>query len=352
MGKDYYAILGVDKKASQVDIKKAFRALAHKYHPDKKDGNEEKFKEANEAYQALGNEKNRAKYDQFGSGFNPGQGPGGFDGMNINMDDLGDIFGGFGDIFGFGGGQQQARHRSPQRGRDLEMSLELDFTEAVFGVEKKINLRKLVICDDCHGDGAEPGSRVDTCAECKGIGTVTRLQRTMLGNIQTKVVCPACGGEGKIIKNKCKKCGGSGRHLKDSVISTKIPAGIDDGETIRLSGQGEAGEKGAGTGDLYLHVRVKEDKDFKRFGYDISSKVKIGFTQAALGDKIDIKTVYGVVKLKIPEGTQSGTIFKLRGKGIVRLKTHGQGDHLIEVIVKTPDKLNRQQKSVLRELNI
>jgi len=264
---------------------------------------------------------------------------------------LGDMFGGIGDIFGFGGGQQ-SRRRGPQRGRDLEMTIELDFLEAVFGVEKQISLRKLVICGICNGEGAEPGSQVSTCTECNGSGTVMRIQRTMLGNIQTKAVCPTCGGEGKIIKNKCKECGGSGRHLKDTTINTKIPAGIDDGETIRLSGQGEAGEKGASTGDLYLHVRIREDINFKRLGYDISSKLEINFTQAALGDKIDVKTVHGDVKLKIPEGTQSGTIFKLRGKGIERLKLHGQGDHLVEVIVKTPSKLNKQQKSILKELNI
>jgi len=363
MGKDYYKTLGVDKGASQDEIKKAFRQKAHQCHPDKAGGDEAKFKELNEAYQVLSDQKKRAQYDQFGSAFEHGQAGGGFqgfddfrdfsgytNGFNINMDDLGDIFGGFGDIFGFSG-NKGGRGARARRGRDIQVALEIDFLEAVFGVERDVSLKKTVKCDHCHGNCAEPGSKIETCKTCGGSGRVTRVQRTILGNMQVQAGCEACAGEGKSYNQRCTKCHGSGVCQEIVNLKVKIPAGIDNGETIRLSGQGEAGEKNAPGGDLFLQIRVRPDKRFVREGYDIKSKAEISFTQAALGDKIDIETVDGSVKLYIPDGTQSGSMFKLKGRGIERLQSHGRGDHLVEVVVKTPKGLSRKQKELLREFN-
>jgi len=361
MGKDYYKVLGVDKGASQDEIKKAFRQKAHQCHPDKAGGDEAKFKEINEAYQVLGDQKKRAQYDQFGSSFEHAQAGGGFqgfegfrdfsgytNGFNVNMDDLGEMFGGFGDIFGFGGG---TRNKRAHRGRDIQMILEVDFLDAVFGADKDVSLKKTVKCDHCHGNCAEPGSKIETCQTCGGTGRVTKIQRTILGNMQVQTTCEACGGEGKMYNQKCTKCHGSGVCQEIVNLKINIPAGINNGETIRLSGQGEAGEKGAQSGDLYLQIRVKPDKRFERDDYDIKSKAEISFTQAALGDKIEVETVDGYVKLYIPDGTQSGTVFKLKGKGVERLQGRGRGDHLVEIIVKTPKSLSRKQKELLRELD-
>ena len=363
MGKDYYNILGVDKNASQEEIKKVFRQKAHQYHPDKANGDEAKFKEANEAYQVLGDAKKRAQYDQFGSAFESAQGQGGFsgfegfrdaagfaNGFNVNVEDLGDIFGGLGDIFGFSsrsraGGRQR-------RGRDLQMAVTISFDEAVFGVEKEIILNKKVTCGHCKGNLAEPGTKIETCKTCNGSGQVSRVQRTILGNMQVQAVCEACRGEGKTYAQLCTKCQGSGVLTDKVSLRVKIPAGINDSETIRLSGQGEAGEKGAPSGDLFLGVRVAPDKRFTRDGYDIKTDAVISFTQATLGDKIEITTVHGPIKLKIPAGTQSGTIFKLRSKGIPRLQASGQGDHFVTVNIKTPISLNRKQKEALKNLNL
>lgn len=352
MSKDYYKILGVDKGASQDEIKKAFRKKAHEYHPDKATGDEAKFKEANEAYQVLSNEQKRAQYDQFGSDFANGAGGGfgGFDagGMNINMDDLGDIFGGLGDMFGFGGG---GRSRTRSRvGSDIQLILDIEFNEAVFGTEKEISFQKKVKCDHCKGNGAEPGTKIDTCKTCGGTGRVTRVQRTMLGNMQVQATCNDCQGEGKTYSQKCSKCGGSGVSIETVKLKVKIPAGIDTGEVIRLTGQGEAGERGAAAGDLYLKANIKPAQGFVRDGYDIKSKSEINFAQAALGDKIDVETVDGSVKLKIPVGTQSGTIFRLKGKGVTKLRGTGRGDQMVEVIVVTPTDLNRKQKGMLKEI--
>lgn len=362
MGKDYYNILGVDKNASQDEIKKVFRQKAHLYHPDKAGGDEAKFKEINEAYQVLGNPQKRAQYDQFGSAFEHAQAGGGFqgfdgfrdfsgfaNGFNVDMDDLGDVFGGLGDIFGFGG--RGGGGRRARRGSDIQVILTIEFSEAVFGVEKEINLKKTVKCDHCKGNCAEPGSKIENCKVCGGSGRVTKIQRTILGNMQVQATCDACGGEGKTYSQKCSKCGGSGICQEDVKLNVNIPAGIDNGETIRLSGQGEAGEKGTQSGDLYLKIKINPDKRFKRESYDIISESEINFTQAALGDKIDIETVDGIVKLKIPEGTQSETIFKLRGRGVTRLQSRGRGDHLVKIIVKTPKNLTRKQKELLREFS-
>ncbi len=369
MSKDYYSVLGVGKEASQDEIKKEFRKKAHQYHPDKKGGDEAKFKEINEAYQVLGDVKKRAQYDQFGSAFEHAQTGGGFsgfegfrdfsgsaNGFNINMDDLGDIFSGVGDIFGFSNRGGQGRGR-PAKGDDLQVLLGIDFIEAVFGVEKEISLKKHVKCDRCNGNMAEPGSKIETCKICNGSGRITKVQRTILGSMQVQTTCPACQGEGKTYAKKCTKCSGLGVNIEQVKLKVKIPAGIDNGETIRLAGQGEAGVKGAPAGDLYLKIRVDHDKRFSRDGYNILSKAEISFAQAALGDKINIETVDGFVKLKIPEATQSGKIFILRGKGVPHLRggyfggvSGKRGDHFVEVIVKTPVGLNRKQKELLKEL--
>lgn len=357
MNKDYYKILGVDKGASEEEIKKAFRKLAHEHHPDKTNGNADKFKEINEAYQVLGNKEKRAQYDQFGSTFSGGGfgngfgGQGGFSsqGFNINMDDLGDILGGFGDIFGFGGGRSGARRS--KRGRDLEISLELDFKEAVFGAEKIIKLNKAVRCEHCAGSGNEPGAKVETCAVCGGSGRVVNVQRTMFGQMQVQSTCSACAGEGKIASEHCAKCRGRGVVVEPSELKVKIPAGVDAGETIRLSGQGEAGEKGAAAGDLYLRIKVKPHPSFQREGYNILSQLTIGFSEAALGAKKDVKTLEGEVALKIPAGTEAGQIFVLKGKGVPRLHSRGVGDQLVEIKIAVPKNLSRQQKKLLEDLN-
>ena len=366
MGKDYYKTLGVDKGASQEEIKKAYRTKAHQYHPDKKGGDEKKFKEINEAYQVLGNPQKKAQYDQFGSAFENAQAGGGFGGFDgfrdfsnyangFDMDDLGDVFGGIGDIFGFGGGSSKKQRR---RGADIQAILTIDFNEAVFGVEKEFSINKNIKCDKCQGNGAEPGTKIETCKTCGGSGTVTRVQRTILGNMQVNTVCENCGGEGKSFSQKCSKCSGEGIVRENVKLKIKIPAGIDDGETIRLSGQGEAGIKGAAEGDLYIKIRVMPSKIFERDGYDIKSQTEISFTQAVLGDKIEIETVEGSISLKIPEGTQSGTIFKLAGKGINKLRGSGsfgstkKGDHYVKIKVIIPKNLNRSQKKVIKDLNI
>lgn len=354
MSKDYYNILGVNKSATQEEIKTAFRKMAHKYHPDKAGGDEAKFKEANEAYQVLGNEEKRQQYDRFGTTFNNQGGPGGFEGFSsqgFNFDDLGDMFGGFGDIFGFGG--QRGRGRRKTRGNDLEMILRLDFMEAIFGVaEKEISFHRQANCKSCGGSGAEAGSEVKTCNTCKGSGQVYRVQRTILGSMQMASACPDCHGEGKIITKKCSACRGQGI-LDDNVkLKVKIPAGINTGESIRLTGQGDVNEKGQTPGDLFLHVEVLPHKKFVRRAYDIKSVEEIGVKQAILGDKIEVETVHGPLKLKIPEGTQSGTIFKLKDKGVPKLNSRALGDHLVEIKVKIPKNLSKNQRKILEDLDI
>src|SRR5680860_132782 len=360
MSKDYYEILGVSKSASPDEIKAAFRKKAHEHHPDK-GGNEEKFKEYNEAYQVLGNVEKRKQYDQFGSAFQSGQaggtnygGSSGFQnggGFNMDFEDLSEMFGGLGDIFGFGGGSRGSSKR-PARGRDMELSLNLDFKEAVFGLEKEIKFSKNITCGHCHGQGYEPGAKVENCSNCRGTGKISRLQRTILGNIQTQSVCPHCEGEGKTYSQKCGQCNGSGINHEQVKIKVRIPAGINNGESIRLSGQGEAGQKGAPAGDLYLRIKISAHSKFIRDAYDIRTEESISIKQAIIGDKIDIETINGLLKLKIPAGTQSGTIFKLKEKGIIKLHGHGVGDHYVKVIVKIPSNLSRKQKNLLEELDI
>ncbi|MFA5124716.1 MAG: molecular chaperone DnaJ [Patescibacteria group bacterium] len=364
MAQDYYKTLGIDKSASADEIKRAFRKLAHEYHPDKKTGNAEKFKEINEAYQTLSNEGKRRQYDQFGQAFtgagprpgsghyggNPfGQGFNGFNQGNVNFDfgdvgDLGDIFGSF--FGGATGGRQ-----TPRRGADLQTELIIDFKEAVFGAEKTIELNKQVVCDTCNGTGAEPDSKVNACKTCNGHGRVIRAQQTFLGTIQTEATCPDCQGAGQVPEKKCHKCHGNGHIRGNEKIKITIPAGIDDGQSLRLSGQGEAGEKGQ-SGDLLVRIRVRPHPKFHRDGFNIYSSHHLSIKQAVLGDKVEIETIDGLINLRIPEGTQGQTKFKLPGKGVTHLNSRGRGDQIVEVIVDIPKNLGRQQKKILEQLDI
>ena len=361
MGKDYYKILGVERNASQDEIKKAFRKLAHEYHPDKPDGNEAKFKEVNEAYQVLGKEDKRQQYDQYGATFDQQGGFGGGMGwedfmryarggngsaQNVHFDfggiDLGDIFG---DIFGFGG-----RRRSRERGRagdDIQMDLSLEFKEAVFGAKKKIEVYKNVKCEHCKGNLAEPGTPIKTCETCQGQGQVMRVQRTMLGNFQSASICPDCNGEGKKAEKLCTKCDGAGIEKKKVELEVHIPAGVEDGNTLRLTGQGESGQYGGSDGDFYLRLSVMPEKGFERQGNDLLKKEKISFIQAITGDKIEVETLEEPIDLKIPAGTQPNTKFRLRGKGVPFMNQSGRGDLYVEVIVEIPRRLTRKQKSIL-----
>lgn len=352
MSKDYYKILGLSKNASQEDVKRAFRELAHKHHPDKAGGNAEEFKEINEAYQVLGNAEKRKQYDRFGTtfdnagagfgGFNGGQNPfGGFGGFGqggINMEDLGDIFGDF-----FGGGRRSGRTRASAKGADIEMNLGLSFKESILGAEKTVELYKNSKCDVCHGMGAEPDSKINACAECKGSGQIKRMQNTVFGSFQTAATCPRCNGEGKIPEKYCKDCNGTGIRKKSAGLKINIPAGVNDGEILRVTGAGEAAPRGA-SGDLYIRISVKKDKDFVREGENIIFRAPLDFKTAALGGYIYVETLDGGMKIKIPEGTESGQMFRLRGKGVPN-----RGDMLVEVYIVVPKKLSRKQKKILEE---
>ena len=361
MSKDYYKVLGVEKNASADEIKKAFRKKAHTYHPDKDGGDEAKFKEVNEAYQTLSDKNKRAQYDSFGSTFNNmgggGGNPfGGFSGFqggaqNINMEDLGDLFG---DLFGGGfGGARSSRSRArAQSGEDIQITMDIDFREAVFGAEKNIRLDKQDTCTKCKGKGHDDKTKIVTCPECNGKGQVETVQRTMFGVFKSAKVCPTCGGEGKKPESFCSECHGSGRVKTKKEIKITIPAGISAGETIRVTGQGNVGPKGTRSGDLYISFRIKKDKEFTRQGNEILIQATINISQASLGDKIEVKTLDGLVKLKIPAGTQSGKVFVLKGKGVPHLNSPSRrGDQHVEVIVKTPGKLSRKAKKLLEDLS-
>lgn len=356
MSKDYYNILGVEKTASADEIKKAFRKLAHKYHPDKPAGDEAKFKEVNEAYQVVGNEEKRKQYDQYGATFDQ---QGGFGG-GANWEDFmraargqGGFSGGIdlGDLFGdlFGGGRR--RGRGQQRGNDIQVDVQIDFRDAVFGAEKEIKLMKHNACDVCSGSGAEPGAEVKTCEECKGQGQVRRVQQTILGAMQTVGPCPSCGGMGKKASVSCKHCGGDGVVRSESVYKVKIPAGIDNGEAIRLTGKGESIGPAGAPGDLYVRVHVKPEKGYTRDGYDLYSEARISYPQAVMGDKIEIDTLEGKKKLVIPAGTEAHQQFRLKGLGVTRLHGGGRGDQYVKVIVDVPKKLSRKAKKLLEEFN-
>lgn len=343
MSKDYYSILGVDRKASQDDIKKAFRKLAHEHHPDK-GGNEAKFKEINEAYQALGDAEKRARYDQFGSADGPqgfgGSGfPGGFDPSAFG--DLGDIFGNF-----FGGG---GRGRT-QKGQDIETEVYLNFKESVFGVAKEITVNKTSNCARCGGQGAEPGTQMKTCGTCKGKGFTVANQRTILGSVQMRVPCSDCDGRGEKPEKVCTDCRGQGTARGRKVLRVDIPAGVEDGMQMRVRGEGESLGSQGEPGDLYVRLRVSPDVRFTREGATIHFKKHIGFTQAALGDEVTIETVDGPVSMKIPPGTQSGDELRLRGKGVP--SNRGRGDQIVTIQVVTPTKIDKDVKRLLEELNL
>lgn len=346
MPKDYYKILGVDKTASQDDIKKAFRKLAHEHHPDK-GGQEAKFKEINEAYQALGDADKRARYDQFGSadgpqGFGGGGGfPGGFDPNAFG--DLGDIFG------SFFGGSTGGRGRS-QKGEDVEMEMHLTFKESIFGVAKEITLNKTNTCARCGGQGAEPGTKLKDCATCKGKGFTIANQRTILGSVQMRVACIDCNGRGELPEKVCTECRGEGTSRGRKVLRVDIPAGVEDGMQMRVRGEGESIGTAGEPGDLYLRLRVSADQRFGREGTTLYVTKKVGFTQAALGDTVTVDTVDGPVSMKIPPGTQSGDELRLRGKGVP--SNRGRGDQIVIVKVITPTKLDKNTKRLLEELKL
>lgn len=353
--RDYYEILGLQKDASDDEIKKAFRKAAVKYHPDKEGGDETKFKEASEAYEVLKDSAKRQRYDQFGhagvggasgggAGGNPFEGFGGFGGQNVHFD-FGD--GGLGDIFGqfFGGGQ---RAQGPVRGRDVEASIQLTFEEAIFGVEEKISLDMDDECSHCHGTTVEPGHEMKTCPTCKGAGQQTRIMNTMFGQIQQAVTCETCQGRGKVPEKVCTVCRGRGTERRKQTITLKVPAGIDDGATIRLKERGEAVGGGV-KGDLYVNVRVQAHKKFTREGDIILSDEHISMIDAALGTEIDVDTVDGPIRMKVPAGTQSGTDFKLSNHGVPHMRGTARGPHIVSIIVDTPTKLTKKQKELLEQ---
>ncbi len=345
--RDYYEVLGIGKSASADEIKKAFRRLAVQYHPDKQGGNEAKFKEINEAYEVLKDQSKRQRYDQFGHagvGGSSGGGPGagGFDGFgqgqNINFD-FGDIFSSF-----FGGGQGQ---RTP-RGQDLSLDISLTFEEAVFGIDRDLDVSIDDTCTHCKGSGAEPGHSLKNCPTCHGSGQVNRIMNTIFGQIQQTVVCDTCHGRGKTPEKNCSVCHGHGTERQRKNIKLKIPAGIDDGATIRLAGRGEA-TQGGEKGDLYVNVRVKSHKTFTREGNLILSTEKVDFVTATLGGELDVQTVDGPLTMKIPAGTQSGTDFKLAGHGAPTLRSSARGPHIVTIQVETPTRLSKKQKELLEQ---
>ena len=357
MGKrDYYDVLGVSKGASAEEMKKAYRKLALKYHPDKnpddKDA-EEKFKEAAEAYEVLSNPEKRSRYDQFG---HSRPGAGGFGGgQHMSMDD---IFSHFGDIFGgaFGGGfsggfsGQRSGRRRVNRGSNLRVKVKLDLKEIAHGVEKKIKLNKYVSCTACHGSGAEDGSSKSTCPTCKGMGQVTKVTNTFLGQMQTSSTCPQCGGEGEVITNKCNKCHGNGITKGEEVVTFKIPAGVADGMQLAISGKGNDAARGGIPGDLLVLIEEKDDPQLIRDGNNLLHDLYISFTDAALGSSAEIPTVDSKAKIKITPGTQGGKVLRLKGKGLPDVNGYGKGDLLVNVNIWTPKNLSKDEKGILEEL--
>ena len=357
--RDYYEVLGVSKTATDDELKKAYRKLAKQYHPDLNPGDKEaekKFKEANEAYEVLSDSTKRARYDQFGhAGVDPnygagGPGAGGFGGFGgFDMGDLGDIFEGF-----FGGGfgsSRRANPNAPRRGGDLQTSCTISFFEACKGVKREISIQRMESCPDCYGSGSEPGHDAQTCPDCHGTGQVRVTQRTPLGSMTSSRPCSRCGGKGKIITNPCKKCNGNGRIRVTKKIEVSIPAGVDDGQTLAVRGQGDSGINGGPAGDLHVTVTVRPDTLFKRDGYDIWCEIPLTYMQAALGDELTVPTIDGKVKYTIPEGTQPGTVFRLRGKGVQNLNGRGRGDQYVEVTVEVPKGLSKAQKEALKNFD-
>ncbi|MBO5059591.1 MAG: molecular chaperone DnaJ [Clostridia bacterium] len=353
--RDYYEVLGVQKGASADEIKKAYRKEAKKYHPDLHPGDkacEAKFKEVNEAYEVLSDSDKKARYDQFGhAGVDPnfgagGAGAGGYGGFGDFSDIFSDIFGGFG---GFGGGG--SRRNGPRRGADIRKVVELTFEEAAFGCKKKLTIDKMEDCSTCHGSGAKPGTSPVTCGRCGGSGQVTTQTRTPLGYMRNVSVCPECRGEGKIIKEPCTECRGSGKVRVSKTIEVDIPQGINDGQTMQISGAGEPGTRGGAPGDLLITIRLKKHNIFTRDEFDVYITIPITFVQAALGACIKVPTISGVVEYDIPPETQTGSVFRLRGKGIPYIRGKGRGDQYVTVEVETPKNLTQSQKDLLREFD-
>lgn len=355
---DYYDILGVSKEASPEEIKRAYRKLAHEHHPDKGGGDDKKFRQVNEAYQALSDPEKRRQYEQFGRTFDGGAA--GFGGGADSFSDFARGFGGFnttggawdfgdvfGDIFGFASSEGQ---RGRERGIDLEMNLELNFLEAVFGTEKEVKLQKRDLCPHCAGRGAEPGTKLKVCPKCHGQGNIRKIQRTILGNISTSQTCDNCAGRGKTPESPCAACAGRGVSQQVKALKVIVPPGIDDGQRIRLSRQGELGYAESSPGDLYIRVKVKPHESLRRDGVNILAEAPVSFYQAALGSRIEVDTVDGKVELKIPAGSQSGKIFRLRGRGVPELATGRRGDQLVTVRVITPTKLSKKEKELLHKL--
>ncbi len=360
--RDFYEVLGVEKTASADEIKKAYRKAAMKYHPDRNPGDKEaeaKFKEAGEAYEVLSDDDKRSRYDQFGHAgvdpnFNPGYGGfgGGFGGGGFSgFGDIGDIFG---DLFGggFGGGSARSTGRSgPRRGENVASRLELTFEEAAFGVEKEVTAARIENCAKCSGTGSADGT-VETCTRCGGSGQIRTTQNFMGMAMQSTSPCPACSGRGKVIKTPCNTCKGKGKVRRNQKVKVKVPAGVDEGQMVRVHGEGSVGSNGGPNGDLLVEILIKQHKLFERDGADVLCELPISFTQAALGAQIEIPTLDGKVAYDIPEGTQTGTTFRLRDKGIPYVGNRSRrGDQLVTVVVETPTRLTREQKELLRQLD-
>lgn len=363
MPKDYYETLGVNKTASQDEIKRAFRRLAHEHHPDKGNGNAEKFKQVNEAYQVLSDDAKRSQYDRFGNNFDQAQGFGGgggaYQGQGSPFEGFG--FGGFGggqngvefdlgDIFSDIFGSQAQRQSRRSRGVDLEMPLTINFEEAIHGVTKTVTLEKTDVCHVCNGSGAAPGSTVVTCNKCQGKGEVVVSKRTIFGNVQSAVSCDKCDGDGKMPETPCSVCHGGGVLRRPKTIEIKIPSGIDNGQRIRVTGEGEVGYKGSNPGDLYINIRVNPSNEFRRDGTNLHKELPISFVQASLGTKMTVKTVDEEIEVKVPAGTQPNTILKVSGKGVPVINSGKRGDLLLTVRVVIPNKLSKKEKELVEEL--
>ncbi|MEO0986410.1 MAG: molecular chaperone DnaJ [Cyanobacteria bacterium J06639_14] len=351
MARDYYEVLGINRGSSPEDIKRAYRRLARKYHPDvnKEEGAEETFKEINRAYEILSEPDMRARYDRFGeAGVGGAAGAGGFQ-------DFGDM-GGFADIFesffgGFGGAGQTSRRRGPSRGDDLRLDLKLGFKEAIFGGEKEIKISHLETCGTCHGSGAKPGTRPSTCTTCGGSGQVRRTTRTPFGSFAQVSTCPTCGGTGEMVEEPCETCGGSGHRQESKKLKITIPAGVDNGTRLRVSGEGDAGKRSGPAGDLYVYLFVEEDSHFRRDGINILSDLKITYLQAILGASIEVDTVDGEIKMEIPAGTQPNTVLTLDNRGVPKLGNPvSRGDHLITVQVQIPNRLKPEERELVEKL--